>query len=257
MLNSLPPILWLDHVNDLTSVDQLSSVASTLSKDELDRAESMNRRTTRDRYLQIRAGVRRFLGTQLGKPARELHFGHTDQGKPFLVGDKLEFNLSHSHNVVVVASHTSAELGVDLEAVSGKRRWQSIAGRYFHPDEVTLMAALPPPQAKEVFYRLWTLKEAFFKALGLGISAGLDKAIFDLTGNNIDFRTSLLDQRQESWQFFQWCWQCPTEEQARGYLALAYRKPLSEGLSRPLFYPPDTERRWQLQLIAQSASTIA
>jgi 4'-phosphopantetheinyl transferase len=254
MTKTSAPILYLADVRLLEPVDH--HLAKLLSSDELRRAQSMRREQIRERYLQTRLCVRRFLGQQLGKPAEQLSFGRTEAGKPFLMNEHLHFNISHSHDFLALVCCNSAPAGVDMETISDQRQWSAIASRYFHSDEVTWLNSLPHPQGRDSFYRLWTLKEAFFKALGTGISAGLDKVRFQLTDRRITMRAEQLDQQPQHWQFFQWRWQAPEEGEA-GYLALACHISAAHSIAQPGFYPADIQDLWQLQLIAQSSPADA
>nr|WP_254722353.1 4'-phosphopantetheinyl transferase superfamily protein [Gilvimarinus xylanilyticus] len=74
-------------------------------------------------------------------------------------------------------SHTGP-VGVDIEQPQKQRPLLKIAQQFFHPEEVSLLQSLPAGQCEQAFYRLWTLKEAFFKARGTGIAEGLAQVNF-------------------------------------------------------------------------------
>lgn len=145
-------------------------------------------------------------------------------GKPALDQDrhalKLFFNLSHSRGRLVVAVARGDCLGVDIEACSRPRRIARIASRFFAPQEVQDMLALPTEKQNERFYQLWTLKEAYIKARGLGLAIPLQQFSFSFHNNNcikVAFDEQLEDL-PEHWRF----WQMNVED---GYkLALAIRR---------------------------------
>ena len=103
-------------------------------------------------------------------PAGAFAFG--EQGKPYLPGlPDVHFSLSHSGTRVLCAL-SDAELGCDVE---GTRRCDpALARRFFHPDETAWLLSLPPREQDAAFLRLWTLKESYLKAVGLGLSLPLD-----------------------------------------------------------------------------------
>jgi 4'-phosphopantetheinyl transferase len=96
----------------------------------------------------------------------------TKYGKPYLPTlPDFHFSLSHSGNVAMCAV-SPREIGCDIEAPRGYDA--KIAKRFFHPAEQEWLFSRPEPEQPDVFFRLWTCKESFVKALGLGLSLGLD-----------------------------------------------------------------------------------
>jgi 4'-phosphopantetheinyl transferase len=80
----------------------------------------------------------------------------------------------------------------------------ALARRFYHPAETAYIAGLADDQQRQAFFRLWTLKEAFFKALGTGLATGLQRARFDLTHEK-NFLAELapeLHQDPKAWQFY-------------------------------------------------------
>ena len=105
----------------------------------------------------------------------------TGRGKPYapaLAG--LDFNLSHARDHALIAVARGQPLGVDLERIDRKLDAHDLAQRFFSRSEAEALDALPETQRAIAFLRLWTCKEAVLKALGAGISFGLDRVAFDL-----------------------------------------------------------------------------
>jgi len=105
----------------------------------------------------------------------------TGRGKPYapaLAG--LDFNLSHARDHALIAVARGQPLGVDLERIDRKLDAHDLAQRFFSRSEAKALDALPETQRAIAFLRLWTCKEAVLKALGAGISFGLDRVAFDL-----------------------------------------------------------------------------
>ena len=95
------------------------------------------------------------------------------RGRPYLEGCSLDFNLSHSGDWVVAAFFRLGRVGVDIEQVKSERKLRAIARRFFSADEALQVEQGPA----EVFYRLWTGKEAALKMTGQGISGVLDSTL--------------------------------------------------------------------------------
>jgi 4'-phosphopantetheinyl transferase len=119
------------------------------------------------------------LGAYSGLPPTALRFQYGPQGKPFLEGSDVQFNLSHSGNLALFAFARSRALGVDLEATDRAVEGDALAARFFSPAENAELAALPPEVRQAAFFACWTRKEAYIKATGLGLSLALDS--FDVS----------------------------------------------------------------------------
>lgn len=96
-------------------------------------------------------------------------FTYTEKGKPF-VPNQLHFSIAHDANLVVVA-FASSELGIDVQRISS-RVWNGVISR-FHPLEQAALASSLEEEHQALFYRIWTRKEAFLKAIGDGITIEL------------------------------------------------------------------------------------
>ena len=92
----------------------------------------------------------------------------------------IDFNLSHSGKHALIAVAIGQPLGVDIEMQGRARSIEEIAQRYFAPSEAMALQALPPDLRDAAFLRLWTGKEAVLKAIGQGLSFGLDRVEFEL-----------------------------------------------------------------------------
>jgi 4'-phosphopantetheinyl transferase len=127
--------------------------------------------TKRAQRIAARAAVRRILARYLNVVPQALRFDYDEHGKPRLAPDqRLFFNLSHSSDLGLLAVSRSGRLGVDLELVDPDRPLLRIAARVFSPSERQLVADLNDADRARVFYRLWTLKEAYLKFWGTGFS---------------------------------------------------------------------------------------
>ncbi len=126
-------------------------------------------------YRAAHAGLRAILGAVTGTDPAALAFQTTAQGKPVLPGGPA-FNLSHAGGWAALAVAPVA-VGVDIEAHRPVE--PEVAARFFSAAEQAALAPLAGVAWRQAFFRIWTRKEAFVKALGVGLSHPLDS--FDVT----------------------------------------------------------------------------
>jgi 4'-phosphopantetheinyl transferase len=129
----------------------------------------------KDEFLAGRSLLRWVLGHATGSRPERLAFHYNAKGRPELAGGGLAFNLSHSHGLGLLAVTESGRIGVDLERVRPVSDLLGLARRYFTPGEVGDIEAAEISCRLDVFYQLWTRKEAFIKAHGEGVAYGLDR----------------------------------------------------------------------------------
>jgi 4'-phosphopantetheinyl transferase len=99
-----------------------------------------------------------------------LDFAAGEHGKPYLPAvPELHFNLSHSHQMALVAVSREVEVGVDVEWFRPLPACLSIAERFFPPAELAALMDVPPADREREFFRLWTRIEAKLKARGIGL----------------------------------------------------------------------------------------
>lgn len=163
---------WVRH--DRLDVDEveLAALAGLIGADERARAERFHFARDRRRFIVRRARLRQWLGAWVGRAPESLVFAGNDHGKPLLV-DGPPFSLSHSGEAMLLAIG-DGEIGCDLEWIDPALDWQPLAETLFAPAERAALAALPPEAGRSAFFACWARKEAFVKALGLGLSYPLD-----------------------------------------------------------------------------------
>jgi 4'-phosphopantetheinyl transferase len=184
--------------------DTLQAAVALLSEEEIARYLRFHFDDDRREFALAHALLRTTLSAFDDVAPRDWRFENDANGKPALApgmtGVPLSFNLSHSGGLVACAVAVHADVGVDVESVTRATDWRSIVPRYFSAAEVAQIDRLPAPEQAGRFFELWTLKEAFAKALGVGLSQSLDATCFDLAGDAIS--CSLPDGIQaEAWQF--------------------------------------------------------
>lgn len=154
-----------------------SSYLDGLSPEERERARAIQSRENRDTFIQSRARLRWLLGHQLEIPAVEVSLAIGPHGKPHLRSKEIEFNLSHTQGVILIGMAMGTELGVDVEQLRATRRLEGLIREVFTTSEQRWFKGLAEPEQQDLFLRGWTLKEAFVKATGRGIAAGLSRVV--------------------------------------------------------------------------------
>lgn len=149
-----------------------------LSPEEKQQADRFHFPNGKNHYVVCRGTVRLILAGYLQINPSEVRFQVGPFGKPSLKiasRTKVEFNVSHSHGLALLAVSAGRPLGVDLEQVRVMDTYEQIAVRYFSPIEVKRLRQMADHEKPEAFFSCWSRKEAFVKATGQGISYGLDQ----------------------------------------------------------------------------------
>ena len=160
-------------------------LAELLSADETERARRFAFERDRRRYIVARARLRQLLGERLGTAPESLRFVYEPHGKPALArraGQRdVRFNLSHCGEIAAYAFAEGREVGVDIEEVRELPDADQLALRFFSRRERAAYLRLPRRERPRGFFNCWTRKEAFVKALGVGLSHSLEGCDVALT----------------------------------------------------------------------------
>jgi 4'-phosphopantetheinyl transferase len=161
------------------SESAVSTLEQLLSEDEIARANRFRFEEHRRRYTIGRGVLRSILGSRLGIAAKELQFRYEEYGRPELLDHQnslgISFNMAHSGDLAVVAVSEARRVGIDLEQVRNEVQCLELAQNYFSPRERDQIACLPASDQTAAFFACWTRKEAFLKALGMGLSYPLSE----------------------------------------------------------------------------------
>ena len=145
-----------------------------LSPEEVARMGRFHQAADRERYLLGRGTLRLLLGAFLEREPSRIKLGTTAKGKPVLVGNgSIQFNLSHSGELVLLGFHRNREVGVDVEQLRPELEWEPIARRCLPPEQVATIRNTPPARQGAIFLDGWCRLEAVLKARGIGLF-GLD-----------------------------------------------------------------------------------
>ena len=154
----------------------LAYYRSMLSPEELQRAERFRFEHLRHSYTRSRGSLRLLLAHYLGLPPNEIQLICRPKGKPILRdSSQIDFNASHSGQMALYAFTVGCELGIDVEQIRRLDDAESIAARFFSTAEASELLSLTPEQRGPAFFRCWTRKEAYVKAVGDGLAIPLNR----------------------------------------------------------------------------------
>ena len=181
----LPPNevhIWWAHL-DLPA-PRLRNLEETLARDEQARGERFRFERDRNRFIAARGILREILGYYLAMEPHSIRFDYGRHGKPRLAegnsSSDTEFSLSHSQGVALYGFCRDHKIGVDVEYMRDFPDMDLIAKRFFSYNENEGLRAANAQKKTETFFRYWTQKEAFVKAIGVGLSYPLD-SFFDVS----------------------------------------------------------------------------
>jgi phosphopantetheine--protein transferase-like protein len=171
-----------------TGAADVQAARATLSGAERQRADRFHFTEDCRDYTLAHDLLRRALSTYRPVAPDGWRFQADGAGKPFLADDpKLSFNLSHTRQLVACAIAAGPPVGIDVERAVRVLDAAAIAGRYFSSDESAALARCGDEDRTMRFVELWTLKEAFVKAVGAGLAMPLDAMSFALDQGQIVF----------------------------------------------------------------------
>lgn len=175
----------------------------TLSADERTRAARFHFERDRRHFTATRALLRTILASYVAADPPDLVFRYSEREKPSLDSQfsAVQFNVSHSGNAALMAFARRRELGVDIEIIRDDFDPSALAHRFFSKHEQIQLAALDPSEKFPGFFRCWTRKEAYIKAVGTGLSLPLDQ--FDVSIRAGE-QNALLATRPEAAEAAEW-----------------------------------------------------
>jgi 4'-phosphopantetheinyl transferase len=211
-------------------LETVSQLSDWLSEEERQRAARLKFAEGRDRFILSHSYTRFVLARYLGIHPRDVAFRTSEMGKPWVadesgvMGDGFGFNLSHCKTYAAIVVASTALVGVDVEECRPNVDAVGIAKRYFAPEEFEVFDTLSEDETAQYFLQIWTCKEAFVKAIGLGLSYSLNR--FKVIGLQAD-RPELTGIESEYGPSSEWSlrnhWPAPDV-----HVAIAVRLPNAE-----------------------------
>jgi 4'-phosphopantetheinyl transferase len=148
---------------------ELPALESLLGR-ELGRYERIGSPEHRHRFAASRMLLKHAAAAALGAEPEQLELARRPGGRPYVRGcDQLEVSLSHTGRMLVVAVSQLGLVGVDVEATGRPVLGSPVEGDICIPREAEEIGRLPLERRNAALVRLWTLKEAYGKALGFGM----------------------------------------------------------------------------------------
>lgn len=148
-----------------------------LSPDEQERSAKFHFERDRQNFVARRSLLRAILARYLKVAPSQIVLSYEERGKPRLAGPDgsapLHFNFSHARDLALCAVTRLAPLGVDVERFRPMPEMTEIGATFCSVQENARLAAAPPEKKIEVFFSIWTRKEAWLKATGEGIASEL------------------------------------------------------------------------------------
>lgn len=165
--------IWTLPTRSLNAVSDMFELV--LAAEELERAGRFRFRHLHETFIIRRGALRCLLGRYLDIHPTDIRLIYGSKGKPVLeAGSRLQFNMTHSGSFAAVAITADCPIGSDLEQIRPLPDIPQIASRFFCSEEAEEIMSLLPGQRERAFFRCWTRKEAYIKAIGDGLSAPLD-----------------------------------------------------------------------------------
>jgi 4'-phosphopantetheinyl transferase len=175
-----------------------------LNAEERERSARFFSDMDRREFIAAHALLRRMLTAYLNLPSHLWRFAVDPDGKPKIDAElgvpQLPFNLSHTRGLVAAALALRGVIGVDVEKIEPAKADLKVAENYFAPSEIGILRRASAADRPACFFRIWTLKEAYIKAIGTGLGTPLDSFSFSLEPPCIDFAVPRTDD-SVAWQF--------------------------------------------------------
>jgi 4'-phosphopantetheinyl transferase len=194
--------LWMCRVGAVNDPVLRETYPTLLNESERQQCASLHEQL-RDEALLTRVLARTVLSRYAPLAPAAWDFERAVNGKPRVVegaAPGLEFNLSHSHGWVVCAVSRGMAVGVDVEYCDGQRDFMRLAHRYFLPAEVAALEARNGEFQRDLFYELWTLKEAWSKFRGGNIGSAMGAVGFSLDRPGfIDITAAESEDQTDCW----------------------------------------------------------
>ena len=153
----------------------VSKMEPLLSKDERARVAKFRSQPVRTRWILTQNILQTILGSYLQVDPVDVQIDYGPLGKPYLAANPpgLEFNISHTDDLVLCAVSTGISVGIDIEVERSKKESDKYVARYFPDNDKNWYMQIPAAERKRVFLQWWTLEEAYQKARGDGLTTAM------------------------------------------------------------------------------------
>ncbi|MDD5272246.1 MAG: 4'-phosphopantetheinyl transferase superfamily protein [Methylovulum sp.] len=201
--------IWFAYPDEIKDGALLLNYADLLSDAEKERWQRFYFAQHRHQYLVTRALLRTTLSRYIDIDPKAWRFELNSYGKPEIATAQadlpIRFNVSHTDGLIMCGIVLAHDLGVDIENRHKDRASLNIAEHFFAKPEIADLNQVSEQQKQQRFFEYWTLKEAYIKARGMGLSLPLDQFSFTIAANQrvqIAFEPAMQDNPGH-WQFWQ------------------------------------------------------
>lgn len=199
-------------------VESTQALTQVLSPDEVQRAGHFYFEKDRRQFIVGRAWLRTLLGKYMRMKPEDVRLFYGKHGKPQVAemtpGDVLHFNLSHSQGLALYAFTLNRAIGIDVEHIHQFQEEEQIVAYFFSHEEKAVFCKLPASQQHLMFFKSWTQKEAYLKAIGEGLSRSLDSITVSLSPDEPARLLHVEDEPEEHLR-----WHLQTFKPAPDYMA--------------------------------------
>jgi len=198
--------VWFIRPDLIRNKTTLDVCMRMLSEQEREQCQRFRFPEDSHHYLVSHALVRNVLSKYVEVPPYGWVFSRSDHGRPEVANPGLppmRFNLSHTKGLAACIVTLSSDCGIDVEKIYARHNPIGVAKRMFSSPEYEHMQQLNGRVQLEYFFTRWTLREAYVKARGIGISFPTRKLNFNIeysNGINVEFQSEMQDT-SEDWQF--------------------------------------------------------
>jgi 4'-phosphopantetheinyl transferase len=199
------------HVWHLGTEGRLTPYVRSLAKklnspQELATSQRFLTKDRQESYLLTRTLLRTVLSKYINISPQSWTFRTNESGKPEIDFPKmyrfLRFSLTQTNGFMACALAADREIGIDAEAISRIEEIDKIADYSFAPAEARALRTLPPELRQRRFFELWTLKEAYLKARGVGLSLPLEKILFNRDEGEMEYTLDASIDDPRNWRFY-------------------------------------------------------
>jgi 4'-phosphopantetheinyl transferase len=179
----------------------ITGIFSLLSDAEKIKAEKIKLPQVKNRWIVSRGVLRLLLSNYCSCSTKEIEFNFNEFGKPLLSNNpEISFNLSHSENLALYIFTHNRKVGIDLEKIGELTDIDGLSRLCFSDHEKKWFNKFSPAEKKELFYKIWTCKEAYIKAIGKGFSFSPVNITLDMSSDKeIYFKEIIGDDDFRKW----------------------------------------------------------
>ena len=151
--------LWRNRVGELRAL---------LSTEEIQRSERLVFQNRSEDYIISRGIIRKIIAQYMGQTPDLVSLEVNTTGKPYLAGSRYHFNLSHSNDLFICGITQDTPIGIDLQHIYPIPNIDTLIRKYFSPEEQQIVNSVINSQNQDLFFSIWTAKEAYLKGTGEG-----------------------------------------------------------------------------------------